>query len=63
MNRLYVKNNSSGQEYHHAPVTVVRTNDGVPSPPRSLAANQHGDIVLLTWLPPTDPKVTGLCCA
>ena len=52
-----MRNKVTGGEYHHAPVTVVRTRDGQPSPPRKLSAIQQGDVLALAWLPPSDPKV------
>lgn len=55
--RLYVRNSVTGVEYHHAPVCLVRTRDGEPSVPRNLSAIQQGDILVVSWLPPSDPKV------
>lgn len=54
--RLFVRNSVTGADYHHAPVTVVRTRDGQPDPPRNLSATQLGEVLVLSWLPPSDPK-------
>jgi hypothetical protein len=57
-----VKSSATEREYHHAPVTAVRTRDGQPGPPRNLSATQLGDTLILSWLPPADPKVKSRIC-
>jgi len=56
--RLWVRNTSSGALFHHAPVVLASTRDGVPSAPRNLTVEQRGRAVVVKWRPPVQSNGT-----